>query len=1031
MNLNNFVVLPSNKMNSIKHNPRNLQKLQMETVTLGQESIEMEEKLQQLKKSMCKEKEERANSGRFRWKSGQCGSLNNNTQTNKKNKENGLQKLSAGNVKIRVLKDEPLAEPPTLPSPSITQQKTRQNKLRGSCCGQCEVKTAGLMCPECTEYYCIGCFARIHQKGALKLHRMVPIQAELHTHVNTRDVISCFQEEPNSHDDTFTSHSVIPDSTPTPDYSSRSNDITGRGHQSSEVHPHRAQVLVVTHEEEEQGEMTLERPNLGDESWGPTSLFEGQYDEEESAKSFQEALRQWRAQQNPAEEPMSEEAMWTPFEPVSLSAKGVQTDLTPNRGADRRPVRGPVRVEFRESSLTYMDRLLLKKHRRTPSEACHLSLTPKPDLRSLPVTNTEEDTTCSLTAQEEDFRHYCASLFAVRLSRDRIEPQITPPESCFAIEVLDERDQDVGEDFVDTRKLGSSMKPPSEERTPVPRATLKSMGSSRVSLSPRNPTQVPAQPRAAQTPHASPREHSKKSSSTEAPPPARPTGDTRMVEKRSSSKASVCKSNADNKPPQLLSSYSPSHSKINILKSSKKPCSVPSAVTSSACPRSPTQDLSSSPISCCLRSTFTVSPSSSDESNLLPKAYQATQFQKVLDSSLLPEELQLSAEPISSLNLPQMPSSHLEPSRKSLLSLCEPQSLSSECQLQTPLSHVSSSPHPLETVELCNSQNPVSHPRKLSPDLLSTVTSSPRNEDIAAFMTSTPIFSEHETIPVKLNTQCVPPLLSQLLNVTHTPSPVEMDTQDQSIDSGDEMSSDSLGLVSHEDDSSDEDTHMDTWLTRERSREGEQEIPAIHGEGDEDFHIDEKEQLSDSSVGKHKRCSGSQPERLCDLDGLPPLGLDMNSSHSDAPENTSCESQHTSLRDADPPGSVQSVPPVSGLTAERCLSCPTLGADLSPVFPRPFSRAALAIMEICSVDEVGCEDPDLDADTTANTLLELEEDLQLMAKGKQASGCVPGSSGSQDQHGNDHFTRSRICEEVWDEEAVAAETDRQSVLHLP
>lgn len=32
------------------------------------------------------------------------------------------------------------------------------------------------MCSECGEDYCVGCFVRFHQKGALKRHRMVPIQ---------------------------------------------------------------------------------------------------------------------------------------------------------------------------------------------------------------------------------------------------------------------------------------------------------------------------------------------------------------------------------------------------------------------------------------------------------------------------------------------------------------------------------------------------------------------------------------------------------------------------------------------------------------------------------------------------------------------------------------------------------------------------------------------------------------------------------------------------------------------------------------
>ena len=46
-----------------------------------------------------------------------------------------------------------------------------------------------------------------------------------------------------------------------------------------------------------------------------------------------------------------------------------QADLPPDRGAEGRERGGgegrvPVRVEFMENSLTYMDRLLLKKHRR-------------------------------------------------------------------------------------------------------------------------------------------------------------------------------------------------------------------------------------------------------------------------------------------------------------------------------------------------------------------------------------------------------------------------------------------------------------------------------------------------------------------------------------------------------------------------------------------------------------------------------------------------------------------------------------------
>lgn len=45
---------------------------------------------------------------------------------------------------------------------------------------------------------------------------------------------------------------------------------------------------------------------------------------------------------------------------------------------------------------------------------------------------------CAFIGQEEDFRRYCASLFAIPVSRGGAGPQITTPESFLTIEVLDE-----------------------------------------------------------------------------------------------------------------------------------------------------------------------------------------------------------------------------------------------------------------------------------------------------------------------------------------------------------------------------------------------------------------------------------------------------------------------------------------------------------------------------------------------------------------------------------------------------------------
>ncbi|KAK1899483.1 Zinc finger B-box domain containing protein 1 [Dissostichus eleginoides] len=669
MNLNDFVVLPNNKAKSVKLNARNLQVLQMETVSLAHESKEMEEKLQQLKESMSKEKEERGlpvlrghpvtlhpqgcastvslsdspvtkvmslgQSGGFRWKSGQSGSLNSNST--KKNKENRLQKLSAGKVKIRVLKDEPPTappQPPSLPS-TIGLRTTRKSRLRGTHCGQCEVKTAGIMCAECAEDYCIGCFTRFHQKGALKLHRMIPIQTDLQTHI-----------------------------------------------------------LAVDQEEEKRVEMIEDRE---DGEGFPISLLTGEYNEEESTRSFRK-----------------------------LSDNGeVMKQQKPR----------------------------LRRQCGSPSDQ-YLCQLWRPRLTSL---QSEE-----LKEEEEEKEVY-----------------------------------------------------------------LSGWSSQKTAL------------------------------------------------------------------PTLTDSFSKS-----------------------------------------------------------------------------------------------------------------------------------------------------------------------------------------------------------------------------TADSGDEMSSDSLGLDPHEEESSDEEVQMHRRLTRGRTREGKEGNHATSHSEDpfvpedphrgKDLQTDEQEQLSEASVVNHNHSAGPGSERLCDPDGFPPQGLDMNSGHSDTQEHTHCDPPHTSQltrHDSEQTGSkghgpsspytevdlvsrmmknklgtlsqtfrrVSSFPephcaalserrssvwfslsgkstpmqspspsPLSALVSPRRplsagLSRPASGSGIGPAL-RPLSQAAQEIMDICSVDQMGCEDPDLDADTTAHTLHDLEQELRLMAhaSGAEQQAVVFGTRNrdSPKQHGNHRFTQDRAGEEQKDEEA-AAQRDEQSVLSLP
>uniref|UniRef100_W5M6W7 Zinc finger B-box domain containing n=1 Tax=Lepisosteus oculatus TaxID=7918 RepID=W5M6W7_LEPOC len=332
MNLNDFVAV-TNKPKSMKLKARNLGEMKLETVQLELESKDMESRLQQLRQSMSREKEERKNSEVYHWKSGQAGRLSNQTQGPAQNKENSFQKV--GNMKVKVLKDQPEAEfKKTLAKQqtSVSLEPSRKTKLKGKDCGQCESKKAGVMCVECGEDYCIGCFARFHQKGALKFHRMIPIQMEIQTSVSTLDVVSQFKKQIDPEESavkTKQRDAVMGKQSPVRNPSPEIN----RNAEVSEVtenyfYTYLYMILTLDPEEE------FENPDTSDET---QSLLSGAFDEAESANSFQEVLMEWRASN------------------VSTEVSAVQADLVQERK--------PIDIEFREHSLSYMEKLLLKKHR--------------------------------------------------------------------------------------------------------------------------------------------------------------------------------------------------------------------------------------------------------------------------------------------------------------------------------------------------------------------------------------------------------------------------------------------------------------------------------------------------------------------------------------------------------------------------------------------------------------------------------------------------------------------------------------------
>nr|XP_043887985.1 cell wall protein RBR3 isoform X2 [Solea senegalensis] len=1068
----------------------------------------------------------------FRWKSGQSGSSNNNARTNntKKDKENRLQKLSAGKMKIRMLKDEPLTAPPQPPPlpPASVLQRTRKNRLRGTVCGQCEVKTAGLKCAECTENYCIACFVRFHQKGALKLHRTIPIKTELQTLVSTQDVLS---NDPNA----FTSPNI--NTKTSPSHSSMFNaDQTRPGEQSPEkggaamatpmqLHPDPNQVLVVNHSEESNFGF---EPKSKAEKGFPTCLLGGEYDEEESARSFQEALRQWRGETNDEAGDRMEEnevAMWIPVRPVLVSAIATQADLTADREVEGRGCgegqgRIPVRVEFTPNSLTYTDRLLLKKHRRTPIETYVPSSTLAADSKSRPELDTEEEV--GLTAQEEDFRLYYASLFAVPVSRGKAQAQITTPESCLVIDVQDETDTDVNGDCAEQRMNSNREVALSEQgRTLVPQMTLTSEGPSRASLSSPRPPQLstPTQPKPTHKHRLSKAEtskakHSMKSSPSQTMPPLCPTVETPRTSRTSirtpalNSQKAMCystvhKSSADHGSSQPLSS-SP-NSQDEILKSSRSHFSFTPDESLHLNPTPPPPPL---------RSTFTVSPSSSAESPSLPRVNRSTPLHQSSDSYL---SSNIFPRPVSSLKLSQSPPSNLDSPKQSQRSLFEPESLLSDDQLQLPQSD-RPDPQP-KSLELNHSQtNPVPFsatvktPSSLSlfneslPDANLRYKSIPPYGDTMGIvlMSASFISGSHKSTLSRQVTECVSSLSSRPLNVNQNISlAVKMEKEEApSVDSGDEMSSDSLVLAPHVDEA---ETHG--HLTRGRSREEEQQHSATSHCRDSFVHTDdeivkglltdEPEQLSETSMVMSYWSAGSASEESCDV------SLDLSRGHSDTTENTQCDPLQThqpSTNESDPPDSYgphsrlrasterhlvfkmmdnhmqpseiqmrsattssrgeisanelgtsgskwsgRSTPTVSHpattnpsplpetmfpLRSARS-SRPTLGSDLGPAF-HPVSRAAQEIMEICSVDQTGCEDPDLDSDTAAHHLHSLEQELKIMTKetGTQASSSAAVNSRSQVLHGNQPLTRVRVTKEQKEEEE-AVQRDRRSVLSLP
>ncbi|XP_016308454.1 uncharacterized protein LOC107662853 [Sinocyclocheilus anshuiensis] len=384
MNLNNFVVLPS-KPKSMKLNVRNLRELRMETVQLDQHAKEMERRLEELRQHMNQEKEEREKMGASHWRSAQPGVQS--VKTNKENAPHGV-RLSPGKMKIRVLKDEPV---PAVQEQVIAERAAkvhgtnRKLNLKGKVCGQCEVQLAGLMCAECGEDYCVGCFVRFHQKGALKRHRMVPVQAELQTPVSTRDVLGLLQQQVSGKENQQGASPKSADESEATEKRSAPRSLWPIS--ENQIHHTQPQVLFVN------DGVDVEDEEAGEEE--DSSLLRGGFDEEESARSFQEARKEWRERGQ---------------RPVSVMETQTEKGSQPL-----------IYVEFKEDTLSYMEKLLLKKHRRGQIEEFQPRsvVQRQPEPPTPPPTETEE-LSRKLTAERMELHKYFTSLFTIAPADDAV-----------------------------------------------------------------------------------------------------------------------------------------------------------------------------------------------------------------------------------------------------------------------------------------------------------------------------------------------------------------------------------------------------------------------------------------------------------------------------------------------------------------------------------------------------------------------------------------------------------------------------------
>ncbi|XP_076197528.1 zinc finger B-box domain-containing protein 1 isoform X2 [Aptenodytes patagonicus] len=336
MNVNGFVILPGSKTGtSVRLKAKTVRELQLEKMQLETENKEMEKKLRQLQSNMSREKEERKKSSAYHWKSGQAGPMTIQARVLSQSKENN-NKVSSGKVKLQILKEqiqEPVKEP--FKHEMANAVALEKSEVEGIACGRCEIKSALL--------------------------------TEADMHVGKFEVVDHFIKEVNLNE-------------------MKINHEQKKVKSKHQVASDKFSSLLASVGSAE--ELCSGSTCTGLENQDKGLLLNGMFNEEESAKSFQEAVLQWRKGNRDHREQLRASAVLS----ESVGICEVQTNLTLTKK--------PIQIEFKKDGLSYVEKLLLKKYRRTPVDQISGSCTK--DLRPVQTLSVHQAVTGGGGERDED-----------------------------------------------------------------------------------------------------------------------------------------------------------------------------------------------------------------------------------------------------------------------------------------------------------------------------------------------------------------------------------------------------------------------------------------------------------------------------------------------------------------------------------------------------------------------------------------------------------------------------------------------------